>query len=58
MVETGLSLVTSSLYVYVLGMLKNLEEKWLRIEVEATWCGGLVYPDGIVLLVRDQVHYK
>ena len=34
--ETGLSFVTSSLSVYVMEMLKDLEEKRLGIEVEGT----------------------
>ena len=41
--------------VSVMEMLKDLEEKRLGIEVEGTWCGGLLYPDDIVLLARDQV---
>ena len=36
--------------VYVMEMLKDLEEKRLGIEVEGTWCGGLLNVDGIVLL--------
>ena len=38
--------------VYVIEMLKD--EKRLGIEVEGTWCGGLLYADNIVLLARDQ----
>ena len=33
-------------------MLKDLEEKRLGIEVEGTWCGGLLCADDIVLLAE------
>ena len=39
-------------------MLKDLEEKWLGIEVEGTWCGGLLYAVNIVLLARDLVNLQ
>ena len=39
-------------------MFKDSEEKRLGIEVEGTWCGGLLYADDIVLLVRDKWSYK
>ena len=39
-------------------MLKDLEGKRLEIEVDETWCGGLLYADDIVLLVRDQVELQ
>ena len=39
-------------------MLKDLEDKWLGIEVEGTWCSWLLYADDIVLLVRDQVELQ
>ena len=34
--------------------MKYLVEKSLGIEVVGAWCGGLLYEDYIVLLVRDQ----
>ena len=43
------------LCVYVMEMLKDLEEKRLGIKVDGTWYGGLLYVDDIVLLARDQV---
>ena len=39
-------------------LLKDLEEKRLGIEVEGTWCGGLLYANDIVLLARDQVELQ
>ena len=36
--------------VYVMEMLKDLEEKRLGIEMEGTCCGGLLYADDIALL--------
>ena len=39
-------------------MLKDLEKKWLGIEVEEIWCGVLLYADDIVLLARDQVELQ
>ena len=44
--------------VYVMEMLKDLAGKRLGIEVEGTWCGGLLYADDIVLLMRDQVELQ
>ena len=45
---------SSQLYsVYVMEMLKDLEKKRLGIEVEGTWCGGLLYADDFVLLARS-----
>ena len=58
-VEAGLRqgcLLTQVLYcIYVMEMLKDLEEKRLGIEVDGTWCGGLMYANDIVLLARDKV---
>ena len=39
-------------------VLKDLEGKRLGIEVDRTWCGGLLYADDIVLLARDQVELQ
>ena len=44
--------------VYVMEMLKDLDEKRLGIEVEGTWWVGLLYGDDIVLLARDQVELQ
>ena len=44
--------------VYVMEILKDLEGERLGIEVEGTWCGGLLYADDIVLLARDQVELQ
>ena len=44
--------------VYVMEMLKDLEAKRLGIEVERTWCGGLLYAGNTVLLARDQVELQ
>ena len=44
--------------VYVMEMLKDLEEKRLGIEMEVIWCGRLLYADDIVLLARDQVELQ
>ena len=44
--------------VYVIEMLKDLEEKRLGIEVEGIWCGGLQYGNDIGLLERDQVELQ
>ena len=41
--------------VYVMEMLKDLEEKRLGVEIERTCCDELLYADAIVLLARDQV---
>ena len=51
-----LSLVLYS--AYVMEILKKLEEKRLKIDVEGTWCVGLLYADDIVLLVRNQVEFQ
>ena len=40
--------------VYVMETLKDLGGKRLRIEVEGTWGGGLLYADDIGLLAGDQ----
>ena len=44
--------------MYVMEMLKDLEENRLGIEVEGTWCGGFLYAADIVLLVRYQVELQ
>ena len=41
--------------VYVMGLLNDLKEKMLGIEVEGTWCGGLLHANDIALLARDLV---
>ena len=41
--------------VCVMGLLKDLKEKILGIEVEGTWCGGLLHVNDIALLARDLV---
>ncbi len=35
--------------MYVMEMLKDLDEKRLGIEEEGTWCDELLYADAIVL---------
>ena len=40
--------------VYLIEMMKYLVEKSLGIEVEGARCGGLLYEDYIMLLVRDK----
>ena len=54
--DCPLSPVLSS--VYVMGMLKDLEEKGLGIEVEGIWCDELLYADDILLLARDQMELQ
>ena len=50
----GCPLSTVLYSVYVMEMLKDLEEKRLGIEVEGTWCGGLLC-GWYFVLARDQV---
>ena len=52
----GLSLVLYN--VYVMEMLKGLEEKRLGIEVEGIWCDGLQCVVDIVRLAGDQVELQ
>ena len=43
---------------YVMEILKKLEEKRLKIDVEGTLCVVLMYADDSVLLVRNQVELQ
>ena len=36
----------------------DLEQKRLGIEVDGTWCGGLLYADDVALLARDHVELQ
>ena len=55
-VETGLRQgcpLSPLLYsIYIMDMMKQLEEKGLGVKMDGIWCGGLMYADDIVLLAE------
>ena len=38
--------------IYIMDMMKQLEERGLGVIMDGTWCGGLMYADDIVLLAE------
>ena len=56
LVETGLRQgcpLSPLLYsIYVMDMMKQLEEKCLGVIMDGMWCGGLMYADDIILLAE------
>jgi len=41
-----------------MGMMEQLEDKRLRVKMDGTWCGGLMYVDDIVLMAEPSAEFQ